>query len=746
MLHKSFKMKTMKLKSLLFIGLISLIFSISANGQVPERKGWWKFDDPGNLLKAEIGSPLEVVGNLTSVEGPAASNKAVLVPMGNYLVMTHNIGPNGGGSFVNEYSLQIDFSLPEAGKWHSFFQTAPANTNDADFFTNASNSLGVAATGYSAKGVAAETWYRLVISVKNGEFFKVYVDGSLWHEGSVQPVDGRFSLESTLLLFADEDGEDNPINCSEAGIWDVALDESQVSALGGADNARVPVRTKMGWWKFDDPSNLLKAEIGQPLQLIGSQQSVEGPEPGNLATKLEKGSYLKMLKGILPLDGDTLVNEYSIQMDFLIPEEGVWHAFLQTDSTNTSDADLFTNRDNAIGTLVTGYTENTISKDTWYRMVITVKNGEFFNIYVNGELWLESAGQEVNGRFALTESLLRFADDDGEDNTVLCSEISIWEVALTDLEVTDLGIDPANTLPERMGWWKFDDMQNIYKAEVGFDLIQHGTVSSISGPFAQNYAVEVGLGSYLEMIHGMYGNGDGFMVNDYTLLIDFLVPEVGIWHAFFQTDPTNGGDADLFTNVNNSIGTSATSYSTETISANTWYRMVVTVKNGYFFKIFLDGKLFLNSAGQTVDGRFALAENLLLFADNDGDDGIIRCAEVSIWDKPLTDAQVAKLGNATTIPTAVNDIKIVDRGGLGQNFPNPFSGSTRFKYQVTETGPVSFHLFDITGKEIKVIREGVKPAGNYVLDLNAGNLLNGVYFVQMKTINKTSTRKIIVRQ
>ena len=743
--NSSFKIIIMKSKFLLFTVLLALVINFTGNAQIPDRKGWWKFEDQANLAKAEVGTPLQIVGNLTSVNGPVTGNKATQIPLGNYLIMTHGIAPVGGAKAVNEYSLQIDFTIPQAGIWHSFFQTSPTNDNDADLFTNETNSVGVSATGYSAKGISADTWYRMIVTVRNGEFYKIYIDGTIWLDSPGQEVDGRFGLLSTLLMFADNDGEDGTIVCSELGIWDVALDAAQVLSLGGASGARVPVRTKLGLWKFDDPSNLLKAEIGQPLQLVGTQLSVNGPETENKATKLDLGSYLNMTNGILPNGGGVLVNEYSLQIDFSIPEAGKWHAFFQTDPANASDADLFTNTSNNIGTQSTTYSTDAIQANTWYRMVVTVKNGEFFKVFINGELWLDAAGNDIDGRFALSNNLLLFADNDGGDGTIYCSELAIWEVALTEQEVTDLGSDPTNRLPEKVGMWKFDDAINIGKATIGEDLIPTGTINSVGGPANNNYAAAIGLGSYFEMNHGIYGNGDGFMVNEYTLQIDFSVPEAGIWHAFFQTEPANGGDADLFTNTSNKIGTAATSYSAGTIVANTWYRMVITVKNGYFFKIYLDGEPFLNAAGQSVDGRFALAEKLLLFADNDGDDGTIQCSEVSIWDVVLTEEQVKKLGTATTISTGIEDIQLNQNNDLSQNFPNPFSGSTTFKYFVSETGNVSFHVLDITGREVKVISEGIKAAGNYSLQLKSENLINGIYFVQMKAGNRTSTRKMIIR-
>ena len=557
----------------LFGLLIVLFINSTVQAQVPERKGWWKFDDASDLLKADIGNPLTGYG--VSVEGPSANNKAIQVALGSYLTMDHGIAPNGGGSMVNEYTLQIDFSVPETGIWHAFFQTDPTNSSDAELFTNTGNSIGVAAEGYTAKGIVADTWYRMIVSVKNGESFKIYMDGTLWLDGNISDIDGRFALLSSLLIFADNDGDDGTINCSELGIWDVALDADQVAELGGANNARVPVRTKLGWWKFNDPTNLLKAEIGNPLELVGTDESVAGPTSDNKAIKIGTGSYLKMLNGILPNGGGIMVNEYSIQLDFSIPETGKWYSFIQTDPTNVSDADLFIkNGNNTIGTAATNYSTNAVSANTWYRMVITVKNGEFFKVWVNGELWLDGNAQLVDGRFALADQLLLFADNDGDDSPILCSEAAIWEVALTEDEVLGLGTDPTASIPDRVGLWKFDDPSNLLKATIGYDLTETGMNSSVAGPVSGNNAIEVGVGNYLTMNHGVYGNGDGYMVNDYTLQIDFSVPEAGIWHAFFQTDPTNNSDADLFTNLSNAIGTQQTSYTTNTINANAWYRML----------------------------------------------------------------------------------------------------------------------------------------------------------------------------
>jgi predicted phosphodiesterase len=73
----------------------------------------------------------------------------------------------------------------------------------------------------------------LVITVDNGSVYKYYLDGELINQAIVQEIDGRFALNPVLLMFADEDGEDNNIIVTEIGIWNRPLSEPEVSELGG---------------------------------------------------------------------------------------------------------------------------------------------------------------------------------------------------------------------------------------------------------------------------------------------------------------------------------------------------------------------------------------------------------------------------------------------------------------------------------------------------------------------------------
>jgi hypothetical protein len=218
-----------------FPTFIFLLLQILAHATVPARTGWWKFDNSANLTKAEagFGTDLVLTGTQSAATGPETGNGAVLIGPGSYYKMSHKLVPKASETYVNEFTIQYDFKVPANGIWHSFFQTSKDNSNDGDFFINTSGNIGVAAVGYSSYAVSPNEWYRMVISVKNGSFFNCYLDGKLLMNGIVQAIDGRFSLSDLLLIFADDDGEDGNIYCSELALWSQSLTADQVKELGG---------------------------------------------------------------------------------------------------------------------------------------------------------------------------------------------------------------------------------------------------------------------------------------------------------------------------------------------------------------------------------------------------------------------------------------------------------------------------------------------------------------------------------
>ncbi len=87
---------------------------------------------------------------------------------------------------------------------------------------------------------------------------------------------------------------------------------------------------------------------------------------------------------------------------------------------------------------------------------------------------------------------------------------------------------------------------------------------------------------------------------------------------------------------------------------------------------------------------------------------------------------------------------------LGQNYPNPFNPQTKIKYTVPKNSNVYIKLYDIQGKEISLLAEGMHTAGTYEVNFNIneinGGLPSGVYFYKMISENVSLSKKMLLNK
>ena len=93
--------------------------------------------------------------------------------------------------------------------------------------------------------------------------------------------------------------------------------------------------------------------------------------------------------------------------------------------------------------------------------------------------------------------------------------------------------------------------------------------------------------------------------------------------------------------------------------------------------------------------------------------------------------------------TPINNT-IPDNYSLGQNYPNPFNPSTKINFSVPVSGVVILTVFDVEGKEIMVVFNGEKQAGNYTADINLSTISSGVYFYRLESSNSSITKKMLL--
>jgi len=256
------------------------------------------------------------------------------------------------------------------------------------------------------------------------------------------------------------------------------------------------------------------------------------------------------------------------------------------------------------------------------------------------------------------------------------------------------GVAGAANVPGGLtGLWRFQTSADKLKATVGADLTTSHPDNSYwySSPWtviepglSDGGAVQERSWDYLTVNHGIAANGGGigwdpvtwepnprgiYFVNEYTVMMDYQQTSgLDQWNSLFQTSwGGNDNDGDLWTDGAGSIGVGDVGYSTLTYDVSQWHRIVLSVDNGNFFRAYVDGVLFLDGAGQDIDGRFSLyVEKFHLFADNSWEDPWGMVSTAAVWDHALTTDEVAGMGSTTTALTIPEPatMSILAIGGL----------------------------------------------------------------------------------
>ena len=201
--------------------------------------GQWEFNGD---LNAEVGEAIEYVGAISNttefvtmtINGQEAQVMKFPVASADqgYRVF-HGASPNGGGENVNNYTMIMDIMYPQESDflWRALFQTRE-DGSDADMFVADFGGVGINVQ-YDGT-ILPNTWYRVAFAfdLEAGEVSK-FINGQLVGTQFLGTgVDQRWSLEPSLLLFADNDGETAVGFINSLQFRDYAMTEEEITELG----------------------------------------------------------------------------------------------------------------------------------------------------------------------------------------------------------------------------------------------------------------------------------------------------------------------------------------------------------------------------------------------------------------------------------------------------------------------------------------------------------------------------------
>ena len=92
----------------------------------------------------------------------------------------------------------------------------------------------------------------------------------------------------------------------------------------------------------------------------------------------------------------------------------------------------------------------------------------------------------------------------------------------------------------------------------------------------------------------------------------------------------------------------------------------------------------------------------------------------------------------------VEDAELPQEVALGQNYPNPFNPSTAIRYGLPASGEVRLVVYDLLGRVVETLVDGVRPAGWHEVSFGGGALSSGTYLYRLETSDRVITQTMVL--
>jgi hypothetical protein len=96
------------------------------------------------------------------------------------------------------------------------------------------------------------------------------------------------------------------------------------------------------------------------------------------------------------------------------------------------------------------------------------------------------------------------------------------------------------------------------------------------------------------------------------------------------------------------------------------------------------------------------------------------------------------------IPLSSEPATLPKEFALRQNYPNPFNPTTTIKYDLPLDAKVTLRLYDVLGREVMSLVDGVMPAGFHQVTVDGSALASGVYLYRIDAGSFTQVKKLLL--
>jgi hypothetical protein len=95
-------------------------------------------------------------------------------------------------------------------------------------------------------------------------------------------------------------------------------------------------------------------------------------------------------------------------------------------------------------------------------------------------------------------------------------------------------------------------------------------------------------------------------------------------------------------------------------------------------------------------------------------------------------------------PTGVISSEIPEKFSLEQNYPNPFNPNTKINFEIPKQGFVTLKVYNISGRDVKILVNEIKGPGIYSVDFDGRNFASGVYIYKLESGSFSAVKKMLL--